>query len=240
VTGRCANSLGRSAVPIPAGRPPCPRPAAGPRLGSQPYGHPAALARGRPAGPAQRRHRQRLGTSTTPADRLAPSTRSRVGAGYQFDQTEDGRRLKPLNVVDEHPREALRIAVNRRIDADATVAVQDRLVLERGRPPRFIRMDNGPELTANALRDWSRFTGPEPATSSRDRPGRTRTSRASAAAWAMSCWPSRPSPPHGSSGVGRGLADPGQHRPAPSALGYLTPTDDAKAWTTNHPHAHNE
>jgi putative transposase len=82
-----------------------------------------------------------------------------VGAGYQFDQTEDGRRLKPLNVVDEHPREALRIAVNRRIDADATVAVQDRLVLERGRPPRFIRMDNGPELTANALRDWSRFPG---------------------------------------------------------------------------------
>ena len=78
---------------------------------------------------------------------------------YQFDQTDDGRRLKLLNVVDEHTREALTISVDRRIDADATVKVLDRLVAERGRPPRFIRCDNGPELTANALRDWCRFTG---------------------------------------------------------------------------------
>jgi transposase InsO family protein len=37
--------------------------------------------------------------------------------------------------------------------------VLDRLVTVRGRAPRFIRCDNGPELTANALRDWCRFTG---------------------------------------------------------------------------------
>jgi putative transposase len=78
--------------------------------------------------PAQRRKRQRLGTSTTPADRLAAEHPDHVWAlDYQFDQTEDGRRLKLLNVVDEHTREALTIAVNRRIDADATVAVLDRL-----------------------------------------------------------------------------------------------------------------
>ena len=35
----------------------------------------------------------------------------------------------------------------------------DRLVAERGATPRFLRCDNGPELTANALRDWCRFTG---------------------------------------------------------------------------------
>ena len=56
---------------------------------------------------------------------------------YQFDQTEDGRRLKLLNVVDEHTHEALAIAVNRRIDADATVAILDRLVAERGAAPSF-------------------------------------------------------------------------------------------------------
>jgi putative transposase len=38
-----------------------------------------------------------------------------------------------------------------------TVATLERLVGKRGRPPRFIRCDNGPELTANALRDWCRF-----------------------------------------------------------------------------------
>ena len=42
--------------------------------------------------------------------------------------------------------------------ADATVDVLDRFVLERGRARRFIRCDNGPGLTANALRDWRRFS----------------------------------------------------------------------------------
>jgi putative transposase len=109
----------------------------------------------------QRRWREeglRLGASTCPADRLAAEHPDHVWAlDYQFDQTTDGRILKLLNVVDEHTREALTIEVNRRIDADATVAVLDRLVAERGRPPRFIRCDNGPELTAHALRDWCRF-----------------------------------------------------------------------------------
>jgi hypothetical protein len=81
---------------------------------------------------------------------------------YQFDQTQDGRILKLLNVVDEHTREALTITVERRLDADATVAVLDRLVAERQTTPRFIRCDNGPELTANALRDWCRFSGGRP------------------------------------------------------------------------------
>jgi putative transposase len=56
--------------------------------------------------PARRRKRQRLGTSTTPADRLAAEHPDHVWAlDYQFDQTTDGRTLKLLNVVDEHTRE---------------------------------------------------------------------------------------------------------------------------------------
>lgn len=57
-----------------------------------------------------------------------------------------------LHVVDEFTREALAIECRRRIDADTAVAVLDRMVLKRGCSPRFIRCDNGPELTANALR----------------------------------------------------------------------------------------
>jgi putative transposase len=98
--------------------------------------------------------------SRTPADRLAAEHPDHVWAlDYQFDQTQDGRILKLLNLVGEHIREALTITVERRIDADATVKVLDRLVAERGTAPRFIRCDNGPELIANALRDWCRFTG---------------------------------------------------------------------------------
>jgi putative transposase len=187
--------------------------------------------------PARRRKRQRLGTSTTPADRLAAKHPDHVWAlDYQFDQTTDGRILKLLNVVDEHTREALTIMVDRRIDADATVAALDRLVIERGQPPRFIRCDNGPELTANALRDWCRFSG---AGASYIEPG---------APWQN---------PYVESFGGR-LRDEllaveafntllearvlvedwrieyNTVRPH-SALGYLTPTDYAKAWTATHP-----
>jgi putative transposase len=45
-----------------------------------------------------------------------------------------------------------------RIDADSTVVTLEHLVALRGRAPRFIRCDNGPELTANALRDWCRLS----------------------------------------------------------------------------------
>jgi putative transposase len=65
--------------------------------------------------------------------------------------------LKLLNIVDEHTRQALAIHVDRRVDADATIAVLDRVVVEHGSAPRFIRCDNGPEFTANALRDWCRL-----------------------------------------------------------------------------------
>jgi hypothetical protein len=56
-------------------------------------------------------------------------------------------------------REALAIVVARRIDADATVAVLERLVAERRQAPQFIRMDNGPELTGHAIRDWCLTSG---------------------------------------------------------------------------------
>jgi putative transposase len=185
--------------------------------------------------PVRRRKRQRLGTSTCPADRLAAEHPDHVWAlDYQFDQTEDGRILKLLNIVDEHTREALTIEVNRRLDADATVKVLDRLVTERGRPPLFIRCDNGPELTANALRDWCRFTG---AGTSYIEPG--------------SPWQN----PYVESFGGRlrdellaveaftSLLDAqvlvedwrieyNTVRPH-SALGYRTPTQYARAWTTN-------
>jgi putative transposase len=108
--------------------------------------------------PQRRRKRQRLGTSTVPAKRLRAEAPDHVWAlDYQFDQTADGRILKLLHVVDEFTREALAIECHRRIDADKTVATLERLVAERGTAPAFIRCDNGPELTANALRDWCRF-----------------------------------------------------------------------------------
>jgi putative transposase len=109
--------------------------------------------------PPRRHKRQRLGVSSTPADRLAATHPNHVWAlDYQFDVTSTGRTIKILHITDEYTREALSDLVAYSIDADATVAVLDRIATTRGNP-EFIRMDNGPELTAYALQDWCRFTG---------------------------------------------------------------------------------
>lgn len=77
---------------------------------------------------------------------------------YQFDVTAVGRTLKILHVAGEFTRESLSDLVAYSIDADATVNVLDKIAAARGYP-QFLRCDNGPELTAAALRDWCRFTG---------------------------------------------------------------------------------
>jgi transposase InsO family protein len=77
---------------------------------------------------------------------------------FQFDETADGRRLKLLNIVDEHTREALAMRVGRTCDAEDVVTVIETLVAERG-APQHLRIDNGPELIAWALRDWCRLAG---------------------------------------------------------------------------------
>ena len=110
--------------------------------------------------PPKRRKRQRLGDSMTPADRLHAQRPDHVWAlDYQFDVTATGRVIKIPHVVDEFTPESLADVVDHSIDADATVAWLAKIVGDRGRHPDFVRCDNGPELTANALRDWCRFGG---------------------------------------------------------------------------------
>ncbi len=92
--------------------------------------------------PQRRRKRQRVGTSTTPANRLAAAHPDHVWAlDFQFDVTARGRVIKLLHVVDEFTRESLSDLVAHSIDADATVACLDRIVAARGTHPRFVRCD---------------------------------------------------------------------------------------------------
>jgi putative transposase len=109
--------------------------------------------------PQRKRKRRRVGESTVPAERLRAERPSHVWAfDFQFDQTADGRALKLMNIVDEFTREALVMLAARSIDADTVVATLERLVAERGVAPELLRMDNGPEMTAHALRDWCEFS----------------------------------------------------------------------------------
>lgn len=99
-----------------------------------------------------------LQTSTAGPDQTSTLTRRRASRpgevwalDFQFDATNDGRQLKCLNIVDEFTRQALASEVARSCDADGVLRVLDRLQAEHG-APAFLRMDNGPEMIATALK----------------------------------------------------------------------------------------
>ncbi len=110
--------------------------------------------------PPKTRKRQRTGDSDADAGLLEAERPDHVWAlDYQFDVTASGRKIKICHVIDEFTRESLADLVDHSIDADATVACLDKVASARGRRPENIRCGNGPELTADALRDWCRLTG---------------------------------------------------------------------------------
>ena len=70
---------------------------------------------------------------------------------FQFDATVDGHQVKLLKIIDEYTRECLAIVVDRSIDAHRVVGTLARLAIERGRPPAFVRFDNGPSSSRPPL-----------------------------------------------------------------------------------------
>lgn len=98
--------------------------------------------------------KRRLGNSDNSAHRRKAEHKNQVWS-YDFvhDQTEDGRPLKWLPVVDEYTRENLALEVGRQMNGMGVIAVLDRLVAQRG-APEFIRSDNGPEFASHAVKEW--------------------------------------------------------------------------------------
>jgi transposase InsO family protein len=74
---------------------------------------------------------------------------------YDFvhDRTSDGRAFRMLNMIDEYTRECLAIVVARKFTAQDVLDTMADLFVSRG-VPRYIRSDNGPEMTAIAVREW--------------------------------------------------------------------------------------
>ncbi len=109
--------------------------------------------------PSKQRKRRRLGTIDGSVVRRSATHHQDVWS-YDFvmDQTEDGRRLKMLPVVDEYTRECLTIEVARSLTAQDVIATLDRLFKERG-AQRVIRSDNGGEFIASAVKAWLARSG---------------------------------------------------------------------------------
>ena len=77
---------------------------------------------------------------------------------FMRDTLYDGRPFRTLNVIDEGNREALRIEVGTSIPAARVVRVMEQLIEVYGRP-EAIRLDNGPELTAEVFGQWAQDHG---------------------------------------------------------------------------------
>ena len=71
------------------------------------------------------------------------------------DTLYDGRPFRTLNVIDEGNREALRIECGTSIPSARVVRVMNQLIEVYGKP-EAVRLDNGPELTADVFVDWAK------------------------------------------------------------------------------------
>jgi transposase InsO family protein len=74
---------------------------------------------------------------------------------FVADQTEDGRMLRILAIVDEFTRESVALEVERSMGAKEVIHVLKAAIQQRG-VPLLLRSDNGGEFIAHAVREWLR------------------------------------------------------------------------------------
>lgn len=72
---------------------------------------------------------------------------------FMSDSLMDGRKIRTFNIIDDFNREVMEIEVGLSFPAERVLRTLDRLGNERGLPNK-IRVDNGPEFTANVFRKW--------------------------------------------------------------------------------------
>ena len=104
--------------------------------------------------PKKQPKRGRLWLNDGSCIRHRPEHRNHVWA-YDFvaERTRDGRALKLLTVVDEYTRECLAIVVERRMKSIDVLQILADLFVTHG-VPEYLRSDNGPEFTAESIREW--------------------------------------------------------------------------------------
>ena len=77
---------------------------------------------------------------------------------FMADSLSCGRRFRTLNIIDDFNRESLSIEIDFSLPADRVIRVLKQTAEWRGYP-KFIRVDNGPELISQKLLDWAEEHG---------------------------------------------------------------------------------
>lgn len=104
--------------------------------------------------PPRQPKRGRLWLNDGSCIRLRPEYPNHVWS-YDFmqDRTHNGSAFRILNIIDEYTRECLASRVERHLSHEEVLEELARLFWTRG-VPCYIRSDNGPEFTAERVREW--------------------------------------------------------------------------------------
>ncbi len=106
----------------------------------------------------KKRTRKRLPARVKQPLFVPPGPNKTWSMDFMHDALMNGRKFRTLNIIDDYNREALRVEPFFSIGSSLVIKVLQRLILERGKPD-CIRMDNGPEFIASALKDWCNDKG---------------------------------------------------------------------------------
>ena len=104
--------------------------------------------------PPKQPKRGRLWLNDGSCIRLRPAYPNHVWS-YDFvqDRTHNGVAFRILNIIDEYTRECLQVRVERHLSHEEVLEALAWLFCTRG-IPNHIRSDNGPEFTAERVRQW--------------------------------------------------------------------------------------
>ena len=104
--------------------------------------------------PQKQPKRGRLWLNDGSCIRLRPEYKDHVWSyDIMIARTSDGRSFRILTILDEYTRECIAILVARHVSSEDVIDQLFHLFVFRG-IPEHLRSDNGPELTARAIRDW--------------------------------------------------------------------------------------
>nr|WP_244664598.1 IS3 family transposase [Xanthomonas phaseoli] len=113
----------------------------------------------REAGLAVRKRRKRERVAVERCPLQVPSGPNHTWSmDFVFDALANGRPIKCLTVVDDCTKEAVEIAVARRINGQGVADILESVCRFRGYPA-MIRTDQGPEFTGRALDQWAVANG---------------------------------------------------------------------------------
>jgi len=102
----------------------------------------------------RRRSRKRLTRTVRQPLERPTAINQRWSMDFVQDSLADGRRIRLLNIVDDHSRECLQIEVDTSLPGARVVRTLNGLRQQRGCPRQLV-IDNGPEFTGQALDQWA-------------------------------------------------------------------------------------